>query len=317
MITKTLAKPEPRAEIPANARFPSALNSCALLEQFVKQENAGVERKPLPVQPSKMGEVAKLDMLFSWAFKLTYNSTYHGLEYYYHHTFNRIKLLQKLHVIDYTAADLAYFTQNLMKKYEKHPKFKDSPGFVLTALINACKDPDMVIFTDTMSVKINHLGTYNEKNLTVYGDAGDSFCAAMKSGNVLLYGDAGGDLAMRMAGGALTAYGSAGMQAASNLQGGDVVVNGNVGYEAGEMLEGGSLTINGDAGADLGKMMRSGIITLNGNAGIWLADQMKGGTINVNGKISLLGDKIKGGNIFQNGRQLMKDGKIIAQPENK
>jgi hypothetical protein len=246
-----------------------------------------------------MGEVAKLDRLFSWAFKQTYNSTYHGDEFYYHKAFNYAKILQKLRLLDYTAADLAYFTQNLLQKHEHHPKFSGAAGHVLSGLINACKSPDIVIFTETLTVKIDNLGVCNEKNLTVYGDVGKQFCAAMKKGNAVHYGDSGNRLALRMAGGTLVTYGSTGTDAALNLQGGDVVVNGRAGYQAGEQLEGGSLTINGDADGFVGQWMQKGIININGKTGHFILENAKGG------------------DIFQFGRQIAKNGKIIAEPVNK
>jgi formylmethanofuran dehydrogenase subunit C len=80
---------------------------------------------------------------------------------------------------------------------------------------------------------------------------------------------------------------------------------------------GAKLIVNGNCGTKAGSFMHAGELTINGNEEEGLGHYMKGGTIHVNGNIKSLGPGITGGNIFQYGRQLVKDGVVIDQPQNK
>jgi formylmethanofuran dehydrogenase subunit C len=85
----------------------------------------------------------------------------------------------------------------------------------------------------------------------------------------------------------------------------------------------GSITVFGSVGNNAASEFGSSPITLpnfpaildiRGDAGANLGSCMCGGEIRVSGKIKSLASFITGGNIFQNGVQLVKDGKVIAQP---
>lgn len=58
-------------------------------------------------------------------------------------------------------------------------------------------------------------------------------------------------------------------------------------------------------------------ITVDGDAGDWIGEDMEWGRITVNGSVGCVGTGIKDGDIYQRGRQLVKDGKQIAEIENK
>jgi len=77
-----------------------------------------------------------------------------------------------------------------------------------------------------------------------------------------------------------------------------------------------NVIVFGDVNDSFAYCMEGGNIRVEGNAEL-INNDIQGGKLSVNGKIAGVSDRINHGNVFQYDRQLVKDGKIISQPENK
>ena len=96
-----------------------------------------------------------------------------------------------------------------------------------------------------------------------------------------------------------------------------LTIHGDTGGGLGVAAVAGSITLNGNTDSAAGFAMQGGEVIVNGSAGTDTGYYMYGGTLRINGNIESLSTQIIGGDIFQFDRQLVKNGKIIAQPENK
>ncbi|MEW6035308.1 MAG: hypothetical protein AB1529_01730 [Candidatus Micrarchaeota archaeon] len=107
-------------------------------------------------------------------------------------------------------------------------------GMFLSALANTGPSRTYRVY----STGYECLGCYNEKNLIVYGDAGESLGAFMKKGRLLVRGNAG-------------------KEAGAYMSGGSIVISGDSGPFLGEGMSGGSISV-------LGKMEGLGMNTEGG-----------------------------------------------------
>ena len=171
------------------------------------------------------------------------------------------------------------FSEVSLVKFQEHWNFSQSAGIFLSALVNSCKEDNFTIRLCNILATIDSFGFKNRKNVVVFGDQRDNFGQYMENGSLTLYGNAQHALG-------------------SNLGGGSIIIHGNVGTICAFQVKNGEIIVNGNSGGLTGA-------------------KMQGGSLTVNGRISSLDSDLKGGNIFQYSRQLVQDGTVIAQPENK
>ena len=328
----------------ASARTAFPIATLAILDNFVPQGKREEERALIVAKPSSMRGVEKLDGIFARVIGLDWGKPLPRSSYY--ETFERLKWVSRLGLLRYSGQDLAYFSQAVLPKYASHKNIPYA-GEVLSALINLCRDKDITIFTDCCDFEFERLGESNRKNLTVYGNVGKHFCVWQVGGNVVLHGNAGDFMAVGKKGGSLTVHGNVGTSACYDAKGGDTTINGSVlSYILADDFHGGTLTVNGPIArwASCCRRMDGGTVYLNGiKEPLVVGQEMKGGTIFLDGDLPKTRLDLFGGdlhvngdvptsaisasdatlsltskaNIFQHGRQLVKDGKIIAQPINK
>jgi hypothetical protein len=135
------------------------------------------------------------------------------------------KMLEVVKKSEYSAKDIENFTLALAE-FQEENRFSGKAGVFLSALINNCKDSELVIRTVHLAKSINFLGYKNTKKITVKGNAG---------------ADVG-----------------------HNMQGGTITVEGNAGSHVGYDMEGGTITVNEDAGGWVGHWMNGGEIRIEG-----------------------------------------------------
>jgi hypothetical protein len=105
--------------------------------------------------------------------------------------------------------------------------FGNKAGVFLSALINGCSDGGCEIHVPDFP-EIDCLGAYNNKNLTVHGNAGNYFGEHMTGGELVLTGNAGSFCGSAMAGGSMLIRGDAGAFCGSGLRGGCIRVLGGI-----------------------------------------------------------------------------------------
>ena len=328
----------------ASARTVFPIGTLALLGQFAPQGKREEERTQIVAKPTSMQGVAKIDGIFARVISLDWDKPRPWSPY--HEIIERLKWASRLGLLRYSGQDLAYFSQAVLPKYASHI-YIPYAGEMLSALINLCRDKDITIFTDCCDFEIERLGEKNRKNLTVYGNVGKHFCVWQVGGNVVLHGNAGDFMAVTKTGGSLTVHGNVGVSACYDAKGGDTTINGSVHYSIlADDFHGGTLTVNGQVAkwASCCRRMDGGTVYLNGiKEPLVVGQEMKGGAIfldgdlpktildlfggelHVNGNVPISAIRASDAtlsltskaNIFQRGRQLVQNGSIIAQPENK
>jgi formylmethanofuran dehydrogenase subunit C len=154
--------------------------------------------------------------------------------------------------------------------FQDEKEFGNKAGFFLSALVNSCKNKDVIIRTSHLSERINYLGFRNTKNVTIEGNAGESAGCQMKTGRITLNGDALDN--------------------------------------PGVWMRGGTLVVNGNAGEYAGWIMKAGRLIIRGNAGSNVGGQMEGGLIRLEAGYASLSEAITGGKIFHKGQLIWPKG---------
>ncbi|MDD5171991.1 MAG: hypothetical protein PHF60_03055 [Candidatus ainarchaeum sp.] len=183
--------------------------------------------------------------------------------------------------LGYSAKDVERFSIVLVEFQDEH-NFYYKAGVFLSALVNSCREDDLIIHTSHLTRHIDHLGYQNMKNITIEGDAGN-IMGGLGRGSIILNGNAGN-------------------YAGLNLLGGSIIVKGNVGEHVGNDMKSGSITVKGNAGDSMAGNMRGGIITVEGNAGKSVGWEMTDGEIHLNGDYGGVSDYIVHGKIFHKGK---------------
>jgi formylmethanofuran dehydrogenase subunit C len=209
--------------------------------------------------------------------------------------------------IQYTAKDVEKFSIALAE-FQDMEIFYVKAGYFLSALINNCPDSDFVIHTKHLDEKINCLGLFNTKNITIAGDAGDCLGFWMTGGKITVEGNAGEGAGKEMKNGEIVIDGDADYYLGYGMHGGKITVEGNTGNHAGKLMENGEIIVNGNGGDSLGIRMKGGKITVKGNAGEDIGFGMVSGEIHIEGDYESLADDIKRGKFYHKGRLIYPRG---------
>ena len=307
-------------------KFPASTKKCSLLDQFVEQEEQMPEKKQ---QVTTNKNVAKIEFCFKEFLNMQgiHNQEYPiALNAVFSTPGFSIKnsVLKFLGKNPYSAKDIEMFSLNLWQ-FENYitgkpgslETFSRRTGLFLSALVNTSLDKDFTIVAENLSNPPMCVGEYNLKNLTIIGNVYGELGRDMERGSITINGNVDLHVGIEMRGGLITVNGNVKDTVGQWACGGTIIVNGDVEKSAGYgMYAGGTLIVNGNTGKDTCLAIFGGDVTINGNVNGQLCENMKGGTVKVNGNIARIGPGIKDGNIFQRGRQLVKDGKQIADIQN-
>jgi formylmethanofuran dehydrogenase subunit C len=250
-----------------------------------------------------------------------------------------LECLEAVKDIQYTAKDVEKFSIALVE-FQDVELFRIKAGYFLSALISNCPESEFTIHTKHLEEKIEYLGLYNTKNITIDGDAGNVLGREMiggritvkgstgneaglfiKNGEIVIEGDSGVHLGRGMKGGKITVEGNAGDVAGCDMRGGSMLIKGHTGVNIGLYMKGGKIivkenagdgvginmgngeiVIEGNCGEGLGRDMNGGKITVKGNAGKEVGQKMIRGEIRIEGDIVSLGERIQGGEIYHKGK---------------
>jgi hypothetical protein len=194
------------------------------------------------------------------------------------------KLLPIVRELQYASMDIELFSFSIEESQFKYEDFSEKAGLFLSALINNGEDAEYLIHTDHLAEPLEYIGFWNEKSITVDGDAGSWVGMYMKEGRITVEGDAGSDVGNTMKGGSITINGNTGDKVGAYMEGGGITVEGDTGHELGFEMKDGSILVKGNATERVGADMCGGRITVNGDAGNHI------GWIMYNGEIHLEGD---------------------------
>ena len=174
--------------------------------------------------------------------------------------------------IKYFSKDVTAFSLALAELQDAE-EFADRAGFFLSALVNNCSDREFTIITQHLVKPLNNFGFENIKNVTIYGDVGNSIGYNMKRGNI--------------------------------------TVKGNATDLAGAFMDGGALVVEGDAGDRVGEGMSDGAICLKGKYNS-LCSVMVGGRIYHKRKLIVRnGLKLEGIRFYSGGKLIAENGKRV------
>jgi hypothetical protein len=165
--------------------------------------------------------------------------------------------------MSYSAEDIGFFCVALTP-IQEHPLFEKRVGFLLSALMNNCKEDSFELPTRHLSQNIDHLGFQNIKNIVINGDLGNHSAELMKRGSITVNGSVGYWFGERMKGGKIVVTSDAGSFIGSCMDGGHIIIHGNAG-DSGHGMAGGIIEIKRDA-KNVGFAMSGGIIIIRGNA---------------------------------------------------
>lgn len=229
--------------------------------------------------------------------------------------------------IDCSAADVESFVRlfpalsvNYVNR-EMEIGFRDTAGIFLSAMINSSSGTEFAIDlpkTGDRDLKYNlcYLGALcKQKRILLKGNSAAGLGYSMDGGAILVRGGGGLYAGKCMKSGKIIIFNEADDWTGRNMSGGLIAVRGNAGHGTGTNMRGGTIIVMGSCGHSTGMGMEGGKIAIFGNAGTEFGNRMAGGEIHVFGKIGGLADDIEGGNIWQGRRQIVKDGKIIAEPD--
>ena len=236
-----------------------------------------------------------------------------------------INAVSAIGALVYSASDVDKFSLALAA-FQHEEFFGRKAGLFLSALINGCKDKEVIVHTGHLTLQVYDIGYANRKNLVIEANAGWNIGTDMYDGIITVMGDAGPHAGKWMNGGQITVKGDAGRHIGKKMRGGTIIVCGDSDYGAGFGMKGGSITVMGDAGKQLGLEMNGGIIAVNGdagqevgagmengtiivqgNAGDEVGRGMKGGTIEVGGEIGSIWGDIEHGKIFHKGKLIVDE----------
>lgn len=306
-----------------NAIFTGKGNSLGLLDKFVPQEKR-MEKRISVKQNAKIEKVKKAFEKYCLE-KFEINSV---CDDYYRES------LKALGGRKLTAKEVEMFSLSLaeFEKYAQDKWHGAKIGYFLSALVNTGVGKEFVIHTDCLGTKIDGFGCHNRKRIMVIGDLGSGAGSRMMGGKMEIHGNVENSVGNVMKKGEIIVFGNAGGLAGEIMKGGKVEIRGNAGDMAGYEQLGGTLEILGNVGNFAGHVMTDGTLLIHGNTGHSVGENMAGGTIRVDGRIERLSNYIYlkgenthdgnasialGANIWHGKTQIVKDGKIIAQPINK
>ncbi len=172
--------------------------------------------------------------------KFKYNTKNNPSEYVFYMT-----CLDLIKELNYTAKEIKDFSM-VLKKYEKHKFFSIKAGLFLSALINTSKESGFEIITAHL-LKIDYVGYFNQKKLTVFGNLGDyAGMYGKKGGNLIVQGDVGYCTGQWMHDGKIIVKGKAGEGTGNAMYGGKIIVKGSAGTITRYASEGGEIYVEGE-----------------------------------------------------------------------
>lgn len=143
--------------------------------------------------------------------------------------------------IRYTTKDVEGFSLSLAE-FEGAGWQREAPGRFLSVLISNGHEKDYRIHVQDTAIPVAWLGSYNRKNIEVFGDVSDFFCYAMEGGHVTLHGNVcGGGAGQRMKNGTIVVEGNVLGPFGRGMEGGEVMINGKcdlIGLAGGHMKGG-------------------------------------------------------------------------------
>ena len=107
------------------------------------------------------------------------------------------------------------------------------------------------------------------------------------------------------------------------MLGGSISLLGSAGMDLGKYMKNGVITVYGDVDRGIGTNMQNGRINIHGDVFKLDLGYMEGGEIHIYGYAAHIDDnmcylwRIQATDIYQRGKPLVKDGKLISQPDNK
>ena len=197
--------------------------------------------------------------------------------------------------IRYTSEEVEMFSVAL-SEFQDVEDFASKAGYFLSALINNHPESDFTIHTGQFDGRINFLGFWNTKKITVIGDTGRYIGHSMIRGRIVIEGNTAWMVGHGMESGEIVICGDGGNYLGDHMKDGKIIVKGNIGGNPGNSMENGEITVEGNGGIEVGRYMKGGKITVKGN--VKGVGGLKGGEVHLLGEcdeICLLG---RGGKIF-------------------
>ena len=153
----------------------------------------------------------------------------------------------------HTAPDIQAFMHE-MPAFRPDPTDIDPSGYAfsvrcglfLSALIERCREKEIVLFMPPDMPEVVGFGYRNTKDVKVMGDLGPYGGQEMRSGKLIIEGDA-----MEYPG--------------EKMRGGTLKVSGIAYGDIGEKMEGGTLEVCGEVWGSVGHLMKGGEIILHGS----------------------------------------------------
>jgi hypothetical protein len=168
------------------------------------------------------------------------------------------KALKLLGDVRCSAEEVRELSEKL-EIFQYSDDFSLKAGIFLSVLINNGEDEDYVINTKNLKGHLDCLGYFNNKNITVDGDVGDSVGDFMINGSITVKGNAGDSVGFCMRGGNIIIQGNAGDKLGPCMKGGRITVKCNAGDLIGDMVKRGEIYLEGDYGSISGIVLRTDI----------------------------------------------------------
>jgi formylmethanofuran dehydrogenase subunit C len=280
---KTMVRPKSQiggCGLVVSKRFP-------LLDRFSPQEQEEKARRPTISKNQKIPKLVEILRDHTRIYGISENYCYGDHKRVYTES---EKEVQSLRV---TEKDIVGFIAEA-GQFEKIFSPGEFFGVFLSLLCNSSRENEILLNLEDVPFELGFVGFRNSKKLEIRGDPGYWCGHGMKKGEIALHNNA-------------KSFGH-------YLSGGRITVNGNAylssGHTIGNGMTGGEIVVNGFV---CGKLPEYDFFEY-----VSIAPKMTGGVIRLNGPVVCCGlpNNATGGDIFQNGKQLVKDGRVVAQLNN-
>jgi len=200
---------------------------------------------------------------------------------------------------NHDAIDITAFVANLIQ-YENDPIPYYHAGPFISALINTCRERDIVIPAAHLSGSkgIHPLDSTIQhakgKNIKVTGNTGSYCVSHIQECTVRILGDSASWLA-------------------TGIRDSEIYVEGDVTVMVGSGMKSGKIYVKGNARSYVGHEMKGGEIYIDGDAGIDVGSSLREGTIYLNESYQSLGVGMIGGNIYHKGKLIVENGRRLVK----
>ena len=204
--------------------------------------------------------------------------------------------------IPYTSKEVEMFSLAL-SEFQDVKDFASKAGYFLSALINSSPESDFTVCTGQLDGRINFLGLWNTKNITVEGNTGRFIGHSMICGRIVIEGSTAWMVGHMMETGEIVICGDGGNYLGDDMKGGKIIVKGNVGGTAGNSMKNGEIIVEGNGDIEVGMYMKGGKITVKGDVkGVgWL----NGGEVHLFGECDEMCRLGRGGKIYHKGKLIV------------